>query len=174
MMNASVELEPGTLTPTYQLTLGLPGRSYALSIASSLGLDGEIIEEARSLLSPVHRRAESLFRELQEERQLATGKRMEAEDDMAQVERTRSELEEQLAAIQDAQAEMVEEARHQLQQRVDGVTKRLRELEKLVAQPVIAPTPAKTIKEARKEVTQVRRELRSRTGSRPPARDATG
>ena len=169
MMNASVELEPGTLTPTYQLTLGLPGRSYALSIASSLGLDGEIIEDARSLLSPVHQRAESLFRELQEERQLATGKRMEAEDDMARVERTRSELEEQLAAIQDAQAEMVEEARHQLQQRVDGVTKRLKELEKLVAQPVIAPTPAQTIKEARKEVAQVRRELRSPEWEPPPS-----
>ena len=169
MMNASVELEPGTLTPTYQLTLGLPGRSYALSIASSLGLDGEIIENARSLLSPVHQRAESLFRELQEERQLAAGKRMEAEDDMARVERTRSELEEQLAAIQDAQAEMMEEARHQLQQRVDGVTKRLGELEKLVAQPVIAPTPAQTIKEARKEVAQVRRELRSQDWAPPPS-----
>ena len=68
MINASVELDPRTLAPTYRLTLGLPGRSYALTIASRLGLDSEIVERARALLSPVHQQAESLLKELQEER----------------------------------------------------------------------------------------------------------
>ena len=38
MVNASVDLDPQTLEPTYRVTLGLPGRSYALTIASRLGL----------------------------------------------------------------------------------------------------------------------------------------
>ena len=38
MVNASVDLDPTTLEPTYHLTLGLPGRSYALTIAARLGV----------------------------------------------------------------------------------------------------------------------------------------
>ena len=50
MTNASVELAPKTLAPTYRLTQGLPGRSYALTIASRLGLENGTVEHARSLL----------------------------------------------------------------------------------------------------------------------------
>ena len=170
MMNASVELDPATLAPTYRLTVGLPGRSYALSIATKLGLAGEIVEDARSLLSPVHRSAESLFKELQDERRLAAEKRMEAEAALAQVDGTRAELEEQLAAIRDAKSEMMEEARHQLQLKVDDVNRRIRELERLPMVHVPAPAPAQGIKQARKEVAQVRRELRSPVWEPPPSR----
>ena len=53
MINASVDLDPQTLEPTYRITLGLPGRSYAMTIASRLGLEPEVVEHARSLMSPV-------------------------------------------------------------------------------------------------------------------------
>ena len=38
MVNASVDLDPSTLAPTYHLTTGLPGRSYALTIGGAAGL----------------------------------------------------------------------------------------------------------------------------------------
>jgi len=181
MMNASVELDPLTLAPTYRLTLGLPGRSYALTIASHLGLEKETVEHARSLLSPVHQRSESLLRELQEERHLAEKAREEAEEALAQAERKNAELEEQLATIQDRRAEMVEEARHQLQQKVEEITKRLRGAERALDRPVppgFEPSPEKpppampdfTIKQAREEVAQVRQELGSLDWQPPPSR----
>ena len=130
MANASVELAPVTLDPTYRLAMGLPGRSYALTIASRLGLDRSIVEEARSQLTPAHRSSETLLRELQEERHLAEEKRREAEQTQAAAARRSRDLDEELARLRDGEAAMMEEARHLLQVRVEEVQRRLREAER--------------------------------------------
>ena len=166
MMNASVELDPQTLAPTYRLTLGLPGGSYALTIASSLGLETEIVEGARALLSPDHQQAESLLKELQEERHLAQERRRQAEEAKVEAETRSAELDDQLAKIQDTKAQMIDEARHELQRRVDDTAKRLRAgeraLERVGSQSVS--------REAQNELGKVRRELRSPTWQAPPSR----
>ena len=50
--NASVAFNPETLSPTYELLWGIPGRSNALAIATRLGLDRQVLDQAQQPLAP--------------------------------------------------------------------------------------------------------------------------
>ena len=132
MVNASVDLDPGTLEPTYRITLGLPGRSYALTIADRLGLAPEILEEARSLVSPTLRATDDLVQELQQERAVVAQLRQESEELLARARAQQAETEARLATVESSRLELVEEARQDLQSRIGGLLAQLQQAERAV------------------------------------------
>ncbi|MBA2571321.1 MAG: endonuclease MutS2, partial [Chloroflexi bacterium] len=67
--NASVEFDLETLSPTYRLTIGLPGTSQAFAIAERLGLSTELVEDARSRLSHAQQEFESTLASIKEAEQ---------------------------------------------------------------------------------------------------------
>ena len=140
MMNASVDLDPQTLAPTYRVTLGLPGRSYAMTIAARLGIAPEIVEHAQSLMSPTQRETEDLLQELREERSIVEGLRQESERLVAQARAQQGEVEERLAAVEATKIELVEEARQELQGRISHLTNRLEQAERWLRED-LSPRP---------------------------------
>ena len=130
MVNASVDLDPGTLEPTYHVTLGLPGRSYALTIAARLGIPQEVIDDARTGISPMEQATEGLLQELQQERRVVEELRNEAEIAKMDSARKQSELDAQLADVEAAKANLVEESRQELQGRIGDILDRLARAER--------------------------------------------
>jgi len=61
VVNAAVEFDDVNLRPTYRLMVGVPGGSSGIAIAKRLGIAPEIIERARSLLTPESREAADLI-----------------------------------------------------------------------------------------------------------------
>ena len=67
--NAAMRFDVELLRPTYELVVGQPGRSYALSIAEKIGLDEELLDRAGEILGPDSGRLESLLVILERQRE---------------------------------------------------------------------------------------------------------
>ena len=132
MVNASVDLHPQTLEPTYRVTQGLPGRSYALTIASRLGMPEAIVEQARTSLSPVELATENLLGELQRERVVVEDLHREAEESAASAREQQARIEAELANVESAKLELVEQARRELQDRTEALSARIQDAERVL------------------------------------------
>jgi DNA mismatch repair protein MutS2 len=152
MRNAAVELNPDTMMPSYRVSMGTPGRSYAMAVAERLGLPQEVLERARDLLSPEHSATEALLIQLQRERAEIEGQLAAAEAYSADAEAAKSDLDRRVRAITEAQDDLVEETRAELQREADDVRTSLRQIQRQASQE-------RDMSVVRKEQERVRRSL---------------
>ena len=149
--NASVEFDLETLSPTYRLSMGLPGRSNALAIASRLGMRPDIVDGARRLLQPADVEIEGLLAQIQKDREEARQARAEAERLREQARAQRARLNAELVEIEDRKQAILERAREQSEQELASLRQRvqqiLREAERLKATGSSAASPAAIIQE---------------------------
>lgn len=126
--NASVEFDVETLSPTYRLIVGLPGRSNALAIAERLGLPHGIIQEARSYVGEADLTADNLLDEIHRTREeiRQTQSRLAAAE--VEVQRLRAELKTRLEQIEEERQRVIEEAREQAQSELEALREEMREV----------------------------------------------
>ncbi len=126
--NASVEFDVETLSPTYRLSIGLPGRSNALAIASRLGLDQGIIEDARALLSPTQVRVETLLQEIQRDREEVAAHLAATQAAREDAEKIQRRLNSELRQLEESRQELRTQARAEAEAELADVRQRLRQL----------------------------------------------
>lgn len=153
-VNAAMEFDEATLQPTYRLLIGLPGKSSGLDIASRLGLDPSIVEQARALLPPAEAAAAALVASLHEQKS-------EFEQEIARLHEQRRELE---ARESQLEQKFEQERRAKLRELDARLEETLRQFEKrwenTVTELRAQAETAKAAKRVERKAEALKREVR--------------
>jgi DNA mismatch repair protein MutS2 len=97
--NASVEFDPQSLRPTYQLRIGEPGNSNALIIAKRLGMPQRLVQQAHDYLADTGRALDRAIAGTQQSRRDAEQARKAARESALQAEREKAQYEKDRLAL---------------------------------------------------------------------------
>ncbi len=136
--NASMEFDIETLSPTYRLSIGIPGKSNAFEISRKLGLSGELIDRAGQLIERGDIEFEDVISAIEADKKKAEEERDEAILLNIAAKKKQEEVEKKLADFEEKKAKMLAEAREEARSLIKDaretaseVQKELRELSKL-------------------------------------------
>ena len=171
VQNASMEFDLGSLTPTYRLTMGLPGQSNALAIAERLGMPNEVIELARSGLSGEERQLETVLGELRAQLAAAERRAVAAADDAERARRLRREREQELDSLAGESMRLREEARIRIRNELSDVRRLLQRSRREIEAARLAQA-AEDFRRAEEAADRLREEAAgSESGGSDPAGD---
>ena len=135
VLNASVEFDVETLSPTYKLLLGVPGRSNAFEISKRLGLNDRVIMAARSHVSEDSNQIDKMIASLETSKRQAEIEHEEARDYLRQAEKLHQDMQKQMMEFYENKDSMLEKAAEQageiLEEAKSEAEKVIRDLRKM-------------------------------------------
>lgn len=129
VINASVEFNIETLSPTYKLLIGVPGRSNAFEISKRLGLSEHIIHVARNHISSETNTVENMIASLEKSRKDADYELEEAEQIRRDAEKLHKQLQEQIIEFNEQRDKLYEKAE---QKAADTIKRATAEAEEVI------------------------------------------
>ena len=123
VMNASVEFDIETLSPTYKLLIGVPGRSNAFEISKRLGLSERVIETAKSHVSDESNKIENMIASLESSRKSAEEEYKEAQDLLKQADMLHRDLQKQVMEYYEKKEALQEKAKKEAAEILENAKK---------------------------------------------------
>lgn len=111
--NASVEFDIESLSPTYRLLIGVPGRSNAFEISKRLGLPNDIIENAKTHIHVESNKVDNMIASLERSTRLAEKEEEEAKDLLKAAEKLHKDLQKAMIEFYNKKDELYEQARQE-------------------------------------------------------------
>lgn len=153
--NASVEFDVETLSPTYKLLIGVPGRSNAFEISKRLGLPGHIIRHAQSFTGTDRHEVESMIASLEASRKQSEKDAEQSKVTLSESKKIKSDLERQLQQLDEKKESLEQKAKDKARKIIDEAK---REAEVIIAELRLMQKNAnQTVKEH--ELIDVRKRL---------------
>ncbi|MCA9791859.1 MAG: Smr/MutS family protein [Candidatus Eremiobacteraeota bacterium] len=163
--NAAVEFDAASLSPTYRILMGIPGRSNALAIADRLGLPREVLRRAREHLGQDHAGVEGLLDDLEHERDAVRALEGRLEVENRELSELRRAYEEKMRAARDERERLLAEASVEAGRMVEEARKKVTGLLQDFR------TRMKALGQARRDALEQARQLSEELAQRvePPA-----
>ncbi|KOO52407.1 endonuclease MutS2 [Viridibacillus arvi] len=128
VVNASVEFDVETLSPTYRLLIGVPGRSNAFEISTRLGLPDSIIDRAKTFTGTDRHEVESMIASLEESRRQSEEDAERTLELRKQAEALQAELDEKVKAYEAKKEVLEQKAKDKARKIVDEAKKEAEEV----------------------------------------------
>ena len=132
-INASMEFDVDTLSPTYRLLIGVPGRSNAFEISKRLGLDNDIIDSARQLIDGESQNLNEMIADLENRRKMAETEYLEVRHYVDEAEQLHADLQTAVQQFYAEREELMRKAREkannlveETEENADQIIKELR------------------------------------------------
>lgn len=110
-INASMEFDVDTLSPTYRLLVGVPGRSNAFEISKRLGMDAHIIEEAKQIMDGESQDLNEMITDLENRRKMTEMEYLEIRHYVDEAQTLHQELKEAYGYFFEEREKELEKAR---------------------------------------------------------------
>lgn len=123
VMNASVEFDVETLSPTYKLEIGTPGKSNAFEISKRLGLSEKILTKAKSLIGEDTQNINKILEEIEDDKAEIEAKNRQIENYRREIQSIKDKLRNKSKELDKQKEEIIKKAEEKANQILDKANK---------------------------------------------------